>query len=39
MTAYARELAAADAETLDSIVESFDAEAALSAAEERIRDP
>ena len=39
MITYARELAAADAETLDSIVESFDAEAALSAAEERIRDP
>ena len=39
MTAYARELAAADTETLDSIVESFDAEAALAAAEDRIRTP
>jgi 4-phosphopantoate--beta-alanine ligase len=38
VTAYARELADSDPETLDAIVDSFDAEAALSAAEDRIRD-
>jgi len=39
VTDHARELADADEATLSSIVESFDREAALAAAEERIRDP
>lgn len=38
MTDHARELIDADDETLDSIVSAFDADAALSAAERRIRD-
>ncbi|CCQ35272.1 4-phosphopantoate--beta-alanine ligase [Natronomonas moolapensis 8.8.11] len=39
MTDHARELADADESTLSSIVDSFDREAALAAAEERIRAP
>ena len=39
VTDHARELADADEATLSSIVESFDREAALAAAEERIRNP
>jgi 4-phosphopantoate--beta-alanine ligase len=39
VTAHARELADADPAELESIVDSFDAEAALSAAEAAIRDP
>ena len=38
MTAHAEDLAGADPDTLGSIVESFDADAALSAAEDRIRN-
>jgi len=38
MTAHAEALAGAAPETLDSIVESFDSDAALEAAEDRIRD-
>jgi len=38
MTAHAEVLADADSATLEAIVESFDAEAALEAAEERIRN-
>ncbi len=38
MTAHAEALADADPTTLEGIVESFDAEAALEAAEERIRN-
>lgn len=38
VTAHARELADADAATLDSIAASFDPDAALSAAERRLRD-
>jgi len=38
VTDHARELIGADDETLDSIVSAFDADAALSAAEQRIRD-
>ncbi|MEF8778322.1 MAG: 4-phosphopantoate--beta-alanine ligase [Natronomonas sp.] len=38
VTAHARELANADPETLDAVIDSFDAEAALAAAEDRIRD-
>ena len=38
MTEHARALADADASTLSAVVEGFDREAALSAAEERIRD-
>jgi 4-phosphopantoate--beta-alanine ligase len=37
ITAHARKLSDADADTLDSIVEAFDAEAAREAAEDRIR--
>lgn len=38
VTAHADALADADRETLDAIVRSFDADAALDAAEDRIRD-
>jgi len=38
MTEHARELAGADEATLSSIVDGFDREATLAAAEERIRD-
>ncbi|TKR24376.1 4-phosphopantoate--beta-alanine ligase [Natronomonas salsuginis] len=38
MTEHAADLADADRETLDSIVESFDADEALASAEQRIRD-
>ncbi|MFQ3319686.1 MAG: 4-phosphopantoate--beta-alanine ligase [Natronomonas sp.] len=39
MTAHARELADADDEELDAIIERFDAETALAAAERAIREP
>jgi 4-phosphopantoate--beta-alanine ligase len=39
MTDHARALADADAAELDAIVEGFDADAALEAAERAIRDP
>ena len=38
LTAHAEELAGADPDTLEAIVDAFDADAALSAAEDRIRD-
>ncbi len=38
MTAHAEALADADPETLDGIIDSFDAAAALAAAEDQIRD-
>ncbi|CAI48515.1 4-phosphopantoate--beta-alanine ligase [Natronomonas pharaonis DSM 2160] len=38
MTAHAEALAGEDASTLENIIDDFDADAALSAAEERIRD-
>ncbi len=39
MTAYANDLSDADRKELDSIVDSFDADDALAAAERRIRNP
>lgn len=38
MTTHARDLAGSDADTLESVTESFDAERALRTAEKRIRD-